>query len=96
MVLYRLASVQLALDDASAAVQGLGRAVGIDEAAYGDDHPEVATDLEALAAAQQRAGDNAGAVASLRRTLEIRLQADGPETPSVTELRQRIDALQTG
>lgn len=95
VVLYQLASVQLALHDASAAVQGLKRAVDIDEAAYGDDHSEVATDLEALAAAQQMASDNAGAVVSLRRALEIRLKADGPETPGVTELRKRIDALQT-
>ena len=90
VVLYRLASVQVALGDAPAAVRGLSRAVGIDETAYGADHPEVATDLEALAGAQQLTNDIAAAVASLRQALEIRLKTDGPDTPGITGLRERI------
>src|SRR5664280_3168 len=45
VVLFRLAGIQLALGDATAAVRCIQRAIGIDQNAYGDDHPEIATDL---------------------------------------------------
>jgi len=50
----------------------LGRAVEVDTAAYGSDHPEVATDLEALAAVQDRQGHVVAAAASRARAQHIR------------------------
>jgi tetratricopeptide (TPR) repeat protein len=62
--LYQVGDTQAGFGDLVSAVATLNRAVEVDTAAYGPDHLEVATDLEALAAVQERRGDVEGAVAS--------------------------------
>jgi len=56
----------------------LGRAVEVDTAAYGPDHPEVATDLDALAAVQQQQGNVEGAAVTQARARTIREQQQEP------------------
>ncbi len=50
----------------------LAGAVALDTAGYGYDHPEVATDLEALAEVQQQLGDHEAGTESRRRGERIR------------------------
>jgi Tetratricopeptide repeat len=47
-------------------------ALQVDTAAYGPDHPKVATDLEALADVQERQDDSAAAAASRAEAQRIR------------------------
>ena len=84
------------LGDARSAVRRLTRATAIDEHAYGPQHPEVATDLEALAGGQRRIGDVAAAISSLRRALEIRRRDEGPAAPRVIDLTDRLVELEHG
>jgi Tfp pilus assembly protein PilF len=49
----------------------LERALRIDEAAFGPDHPNVARDVNNLGSVQQDLGDMAGARASYERALRI-------------------------
>jgi hypothetical protein len=70
--LHRLGEVYAELGNPAAAVAALTHAVQVDTAAYGSDHPEVATDLEALAAVQEQRGDTAAAAASRREAERIR------------------------
>jgi tetratricopeptide (TPR) repeat protein len=59
------------------------RALGIDEKAYGPDHPEVATDLNNLAQLLQATNRLAEAEPLIRRALGIDETAYGPDHPKV-------------
>ena len=62
------------------------RALAIDEQSYGKEHPEVATDLNNLAALLQATNRLAEAEPLMRRALAIDEQSYGKEHP---ERRQR-------
>ncbi|MGI9182071.1 MAG: FxSxx-COOH system tetratricopeptide repeat protein [Longimicrobiaceae bacterium] len=59
------------------------RALRIDEAVYGPEHPEVATDVNNLGGVLQALGDHAGAKAAFERALRIDEALYGPEHPEV-------------
>ena len=59
------------------------RALAIDEAAYGPDHPEVAIDVNNLGGVLRERGDLAGAAAAFERALAIDEAAYGPDHPEV-------------
>jgi hypothetical protein len=69
------------------------RTLKIDEAAYGPDHPEVATDVSNLASVLQDRGDLVGARACYERALRIferSLEWDHPKTKAV---RRNLETL---
>ena len=72
--------MQAQLTDAKALLE---RALAIDEAAYGPDHPDVATGLNNLALILQDLGDPAGARPLQERALAIAEAAYGPDHPDV-------------
>jgi Tetratricopeptide repeat len=57
------------------------RTIAIDEAAYGVDHPEVATDLAALGLVLRDLGDLQAAKAALERAARIGEAMYGPDHP---------------
>ncbi|MCL4862237.1 MAG: tetratricopeptide repeat protein [Caldilineaceae bacterium] len=59
------------------------RALGIDEAAFGPDHPSVATDVNNLGGVLQALGDLAAARDAYERALRIDEAAFGPDHPTV-------------
>ena len=59
------------------------RALKIDEAAYGPNHPEVATHVNNLGRVLHEQGDLAGARACYERALKIHEAAYGPDHPNV-------------
>jgi len=59
------------------------RALAIDEAAFGPDHPKVATDVNNLGSVLKDLGDLDGARAHFERALAIDEAAFGPDHPSV-------------
>ncbi|MDP3229743.1 MAG: FxSxx-COOH system tetratricopeptide repeat protein, partial [Acidovorax sp.] len=67
----------------SQARQAYERALAIDEAAYGPNHPEVAIDVNNLGSVLQDLGDLAGAKAHFERALAIDEAAYGPNHPAV-------------
>ena len=71
------------LGDLAGARSRLERALAIDEAAYGPDHPDVGTGLNNLALVLQDQGDLAGARSRLERALAIDEAAYGPDHPDV-------------
>jgi len=72
--------VQAQLTDAKTLLE---RALAIDEAAYGPDHPDVGIRLNNLAQVLQDLGDPAGARALQERALAIDEAAYGPDHPVV-------------
>ena len=84
--------VQAQLTDAKALLE---RALAIDEAAYGPDHPDVGRDLNNLAAILRGLGDLAGARALQERALGIAEAVYGPDHPDVgTALNNLAQILQ--
>ncbi|MGB0084687.1 MAG: FxSxx-COOH system tetratricopeptide repeat protein, partial [Rhodomicrobiaceae bacterium] len=69
--------------DYKAAAPLMRRALGIDQAAYGPDHPRVAIDLNNLAQLLQDTGRLAEAEPLMRRALGIDEAAYGPDHPRV-------------
>lgn len=67
----------------SGAKHAMERALKIDEAAYGAEHPDVAVDVSNLGGVLKDLGDFAGARACYERALKINEVADGPDHPSV-------------
>jgi tetratricopeptide (TPR) repeat protein len=65
------------------AKEALERALAIDEAAYGPQHPNVATDVNNLGNVLHGLGDLAGARAASERALAIDEAAYGPQHPNV-------------
>ncbi len=60
--------------DLASAAAAFGRAAEVDTAAYGPDHPEVATDLDALAAVLEQMGRAEDGMAAQARAQRIRAQ----------------------
>ena len=81
-----------ALIDARTALE---RVLAIFEAAYGPDHPEVATTLGNLANIQQDLGQLADARATQRRALAIFEAAYGPDHPEVARTLGNLGIVQT-
>jgi tetratricopeptide (TPR) repeat protein len=69
------------------------RALAIDEKALGPDHPDVATDLNNLAALLHTKGDYVGAEALYRRALAIAEKTLGPDHPDVARDLNNLAAL---
>jgi tetratricopeptide (TPR) repeat protein len=70
------------------------RALAIDEAAFGPDHPKVATNVNNLGVVLQALGDYAGAKAAYERALAIDEAAFGPDHPEVaTDVNNLGDVL---
>jgi hypothetical protein len=69
------------------------RALAITEAAYGPDHPDVATRLNNLALILQDLGQLAEAWPLAERALAITEAAYGPDHPAVATLRTDLAAI---
>ena len=69
------------------------RALRIDEAAYGPDHPDVGTDANNLGFALHAQGDLSGARALFERALRIFRAALGDEHPSTQTVSQNLESL---
>jgi tetratricopeptide (TPR) repeat protein len=69
------------------------RALAITEAAYGPDHPEVATRLSNLAVILRDLGQPAGARPLAERALAIDEAAYGPDHPTVATLRANLAVI---
>jgi tetratricopeptide (TPR) repeat protein len=69
------------------------RALRIDEAAYGPDHPTVAIRLNNLGLALQAQGDFVNARVLYERALRIFRAALGDEHPSTQTVRQNLEGL---
>ena len=65
------------------------RALRIDEASFGPDHPKVANDVNNLGDVLQDLGDLAGARAAFERALRIDEASFGPDHPNVAIRRQQ-------
>ena len=71
------------LGDLAGARAAFERALRIDEANFGPDHPKVATDVNNLGMVLQDLGDLAGAKAAFERALKIDEANFGPDHPNV-------------
>ena len=69
------------------------RAVAIDEAVYGPDHPEVAIDLSNLATILLDLGQLAEARSLVERALAIDEAVYGPDHPTVATLRANLAVI---
>jgi tetratricopeptide (TPR) repeat protein len=69
------------------------RALRIDEAVYGPDHPEVGTDADNLGDVLRAQGDLAGARALFERALRIFHAALGDDHPSTQTVRRSLASL---
>ena len=72
------------------------RALAIDEASYGPDHPEVATDLNNLAVLLQATNRLGEAEPLYRRALAIRKKSLGMDHPRTVTVRENLAALEAG
>ncbi|WP_322780442.1 tetratricopeptide repeat protein, partial [Frankia sp. Cas4] len=78
----------------AAALPLYARALAIDEAVYGPDHPDVATDLNNQATALYTLGQATDALPLYARALAIHEAAYGPDHPAVaTDLNNQAVAL---
>jgi tetratricopeptide (TPR) repeat protein len=68
-------------------------ALGIDEAAYGLEHPNVARDVNNLGLLLQAQGDLSGARACYERALKICLKFLGPDHPKTQIARKNLESL---
>jgi tetratricopeptide (TPR) repeat protein len=91
--MFNLARLLRDKGDLDGARTTLQRAIGLDEAAYGRDHPEVAADLNDLAELQEELGDLQGAEASYRRALAIAERRYGPRHPAVVTCLNNLGNL---
>ena len=78
-----MGAIRRILADFAGAKAAFQRALKIDEAAYGPDHPEVATDVSNLGGVLHDLGDLAEAKAAYERALRIAEKAYGHEHPNV-------------
>ena len=67
------------------------RALRIDEAAFGPEHPDVATDINNLGAVLFDQGDVPRALPYLERALAIREATLGPDHPDTQESRRNVE-----
>jgi len=69
------------------------RALRTDEAAYGPDHPGVATDVNNLGSVLRDLGDSVGARASCERALKILERRLGKDHPRTLVARRNFETL---
>ena len=79
-----------ALGDLNGARAASERALAIDEATYGPDHPSVATRLSNLGAVLQDLGDLNGARTAFWRALRILEQSLPPGHPHIERVRRNL------
>ncbi|HEX6112455.1 MAG TPA: tetratricopeptide repeat protein [Geminicoccaceae bacterium] len=72
------------------------RALRIDEASFGPDHPHVAIRVNNLGSVLRALGDLAGARAAFERALPIFERVLGPDHPSTRTVRGNLDSLGNG
>jgi tetratricopeptide (TPR) repeat protein len=82
-VLARVGQYQHARAAYATARELLQRALAIQEAVYGPEHPDVASTLTNLGSVQQQLGEFAAARVTLQRALAIQEAVYGPEHPDV-------------
>ena len=92
ITLTNLGIVRQQLGDHAGAVAAYERALGIKEAAYGSDHPQVAITLANLGIVRQELGDHAGAIEAYERALGIFEAAYGPDHPHTQTVRTHRDS----
>ena len=85
-----------ALGDLAGARAAFERALRIDEASFGPDHPNVASDVNNLGLVLQDLGDLAGARAAYERALAIFERFLGPEHPHTRIARSNLESLGGG
>ena len=85
-----------ALGDLAGAKAALERALKIDEAAYGSDHPMVAIPVNNLGGVLQAQGDLAGAKAAFERALRIFKQFLPEGHPNIRIVQGNLDAVSEG
>jgi tetratricopeptide (TPR) repeat protein len=93
MVLNNLGLVLRALGDLAGAKAHFERALAIDEAAYGPNHPQVAIWLNNLGRVLQDLGDLEGARAHFARALAILRQFLGEDHPHTRLVRENLESL---
>jgi Tetratricopeptide repeat len=81
------------LGDLAGARRGFKRALAIDKAAYGPDHPAVARDVYNLAGVLRDLGDLAGARQGLKRALAIVTTTWGPNHPRAVTIAEHLRSL---
>jgi len=64
-------------------------ALAIDKKVYGEDHPEVATDLNNLAQLLKKKGDEKTASSMGKEALRIRLKVLGPDHPHTKSAQRK-------
>jgi Tfp pilus assembly protein PilF len=69
------------------------RALAIDEAAFGPDHPKVATDLWNLGTVLQKQGEIPSAREAYQRALATFEHFLGPDHPDTRGVQQYLDSL---
>ena len=69
------------------------RALAIDEAVYGRDHPSVGRDVSNLGRVLQDLGDFPAAKECFERALEIRRKLLGEDHPSTVTVRNNLESL---
>jgi tetratricopeptide (TPR) repeat protein len=69
------------------------RALAIDKAAYGPNHPDVARDVNNLGLVLQDLGDLAGARAAYERALRILEKSLPPDHPNIRTVRGNLEGL---
>jgi tetratricopeptide (TPR) repeat protein len=89
-----LGSIFQALGDLPAARAAFERALRIDEATYGLDHPDVATDVNNLGSIFQALGDLPAARAAFERALSVFEETLGDSHPSTLAIRRNLVSLQ--
>jgi tetratricopeptide (TPR) repeat protein len=84
------------MGDLAGARAAYERALAIDEAAYGPDHPAVARDVNNLGMVLKDLGDLAGARAAFQRALAIFEAFLPPDHPHIRTVRGNLEALGDG
>jgi tetratricopeptide (TPR) repeat protein len=82
-LLNELGSTMHSLGDHRKAIEYYERALAIDEAVFGPEHPDVAVDLNNLGSAIKALGDHRKAIEYFERALAIDEAVFGPEHPDV-------------
>jgi tetratricopeptide (TPR) repeat protein len=95
-LLNQVGVYQIARAAFTQARRSLERAVRIDEAAFGPDHPEVAPDLNNLGCVLQHLGDLVGAKKNHQRALRIDEAAFGPDHPRVASCLNNLGSALQG
>ena len=82
--------------DLAGAKAAFERALRIDEASFGPDHPDVAIRVNNLGSVLRALGDLAGVRAAFERALAICERVLGPDHPSTRTVQGNLDSLGRG